>query len=149
MNKLTKNYLNKIANIVGEPVFLYCNGYTITDYINVHINKSSEWHHVFVKTQSNIIASFCLTEMPSCCMILILHNSNINNKYRNKGIGSILFELKLQIAKELGYATVLCTDIANNTPQRKILAKNGFIDVYDNINPRTDHKVFISIKTII
>ena len=154
MDKSIQDYLDEIAKILGEPVFLYCNGYLIKDYYSIPISKDGEYNEILLKISSKqpksdlLIARFCLSQMFSCCMILVSHNSIVWTKYQNKGIGSILFKFKLSAAKKLGYSTVLCTDIENNAPQRKILAKNGFTDIYNNINSRTGNKVFISVKTI-
>ena len=149
MYLLIQQYLNKIEDIVKEPVYFYTKNTLLNIDMLAYYSKDPEGLLIELKTKSReCIARFSLTQMPSCCMILIFHNSIVRSKYQNSGIGSILFEFKIEIAKQLGYSTVMCTDIENNISQRKILAKNDFIDIHSNINKRTGNKVFISIKDI-
>lgn len=91
------------------------------------------------------LASFRLYRMPHCCAIIVSCNASVSEKYRNMGIGKQLNFLRQDIGKMLGYSLMMCTDIAQNTCQRKILAANGWRDVCSVLNKRTKNKVFVSV----
>ncbi len=91
------------------------------------------------------IAQFSLTEMPSCCAILISHAASVANEFKNRGLGTILNSFRIEIGKELGYSCLMCTDIESNISQRKILKKNGWDDIYSVKNQRTKNNVFLSV----
>src|SRR5690349_17035445 len=46
---------------------------------------------------------FNLSYMPSQCGFMISHDCLINEKYRGKGLGKLLNELRQDVAKNLGY----------------------------------------------
>jgi len=52
------------------------------------------------------------------------------------------------IAKELGYGILLCTDVSDNIAEVKTLDKNGWKHIYNFRNPRTSNKINISIKEL-
>lgn len=91
------------------------------------------------------IASFRLYEMPHCCAIIISCNASVAIEYRNKGIGKILNQFRQDIGRLLGYSTMMCTDIDQNTAQRKVLKANGWKDVHSVVNKRTQNKVYVSV----
>jgi len=95
--------------------------------------------------KKHIISTFKTYEMPHCCAIMISCNVEVKEKYRNKGIGTILNKFRQEIGKLLGYSLLLCTDIEQNIHQRKLLKNNGWKDVYNIVNKRTNNKVFISV----
>lgn len=92
-----------------------------------------------------VISEFKLLQMPNCCAFLIATKCWVHPKFQNKGIGTILNLLRQDIARELGYTALICTDIESNIPQRKILEKNGWKDIYKTKNQRTGNNVFISL----
>lgn len=91
------------------------------------------------------VAEWGLIQMIGCCGICVSTRSFVSYKYRNKGLGSILNEIRIIYAKCLGYGILMCTDIEQNTAQRKILAKNGWKDIFSFVNPRSSNTVFISV----
>lgn len=92
------------------------------------------------------IAQFNLTEMPGCCGIIISYGTYICPAYRNKGLGKKLAVLKQRLAKEWGYTVMICTDIAENKPQRKILDHNNWETVASFKNRRTANPINIDVK---
>ena len=48
------------------------------------------------------------------------------------------------IARTLGYSSLMCTDIEQNVNQRKLLKTNGWKDIHSVINKRTKNHVYIS-----
>lgn len=91
------------------------------------------------------VASFELYSMPRCCGILLSCNATVSEGYRNKGLGSLLNKMRKEISTNLGYTILLCTDRSQNEPQRKVLQKNEWEDIYKFKNKRTGNDVFISI----
>jgi hypothetical protein len=91
------------------------------------------------------IASFELHPMINCCGICVSTKSNISEKYRNKGLGTILNSIRIDIARYNNYSLLLCTDIESNIPQRKILKANGWKDVHSFVNKRTINRVYLTV----
>ncbi len=91
------------------------------------------------------ITSFELYKMPHCCAILVSCKSLISSKYRNKRIGTIMNTFRQDIGRLLGYSLLFCTDIEKNVHQRQLLATNGWKDIYEVKNKRTQNKVFLSV----
>lgn len=93
------------------------------------------------------ISFFRLIDMPGCCGIIISTSSFIHLEYRNKGLGLLLNQMRIELSQYLGYGLLICTDIEDNKHQQKILTKNKWSKIDSFINPRTKNKVNIhSIK---
>lgn len=101
-----------------------------------------------IRKKYEVISSWKLYELPHCCAIIVSCDAWVNFEYRKLGIGTILNKLRQDIGKELGYTTMLCTDVINNEAQRQILAKNGWTDIYHLTNKRTKNKLAISVKDL-
>lgn len=89
------------------------------------------------------VAFFQLSGMPGCCGVCVSHGASVYSQYRNKGLGTLLQLLRMDIARVNGYTVMLCTDRADNTYQNKILSKNGWPKIYDFTNKRTDNLINI------
>lgn len=98
-----------------------------------------------VKSINAMISSFYLKQLDGCCGVLLSHSSFVFMQYRHRGVGLILNSLRIDIAKQLCYSTLMCTDTEDSVFNRKILAKNGWVDVHNVVNKRTSNKVFISV----
>ena len=92
-----------------------------------------------------VVASFELFPMINCCGMCVSTQARVDYKYQGKGLGTILNSLRIDIARHLGYGCLMCTDVESNTYQRKILARNGWMDVDKFVNPRTKNTLFISV----
>lgn len=90
-------------------------------------------------------AFFRLNQLHGCCGVLVSNGACVNETHQNKGVGTILAKLRIDLAKHFGYATLLCTDIVNNVPQRRILDKLGWKHVHEFQNPRSGNQVAVSI----
>ena len=90
------------------------------------------------------IASFRLYPMINCCGICVSTAASVIPSFRGKGLGTLLNSIRIDIARCDGYGLLLCTDIAQNEVQRKILKRNGWSDIKSFINPRTKNHIFIS-----
>ena len=50
MDKSIQDYLDEIAKILGEPVFLYCNKFQIKDYYSIPVNKDGDYNYLILIT---------------------------------------------------------------------------------------------------
>ena len=131
---MIERYANCIEKIIGEPVqfsYLRIKGYlplTLDQlpYVKGKIAPTIIQIRPAKDPLTTLIATFSLTEMPGCCGVLISFHSEVSSKFRNKGIGTILNQLRIEIAELLGYTVLMCTDKATNINQSKILKKNGW-----------------------
>lgn len=95
--------------------------------------------------RNNTIASFSLASMVNCCGICVSTEARVVEAWQRKGLGTLLNAIRIDWARVLGYGLLLCTDIASNTPQRRVLAKNGWQDIHTFRNPRTGNDVVLSV----
>lgn len=95
-----------------------------------------------------VVSTFKLYQLPHCCAFMVSCDSIVCEKYRGRGIGTILNSLRKDIGKALGYSAIICTDIEQNVNQRKLLATNGWKDIHSIINKRTNNKVYLSAVNI-
>ena len=95
-------------------------------------------------SESGLVASFKLYPMINCCGICVSTQAMVTAAYQHKGLGTLLNQVRIDIARSLGYSLLLCTDIEKNAYQRKILARNGWRDIANFINRRTNNRVYIS-----
>lgn len=91
------------------------------------------------------IASFRLTRMPGCCGVCISTENHIEPNYRGRKLNNLLNEFRMAVARELGYTIMLCSDVSTNTPQKKTLIKNGWKDIYQFKNKRTNNIIDLSV----
>jgi GNAT superfamily N-acetyltransferase len=92
----------------------------------------------------SIITSWRLGQLPGCCAIALSTGVYIAPEHRSKGVGDLCHKFRIEIAKYLDYSMLMCTDIDSNKAQRAILKKNGWADVADVVNKRTNNHVFVS-----
>lgn len=91
------------------------------------------------------IASFQLYPMINCCGICVSTQAFVVDHWRNKGLNTLLNSLRIDIARHLNYSVLLCTDVVDNSPQRRVLKKNGWRDICKFVNRRTGNTVAISV----
>lgn len=91
-----------------------------------------------------VISTFKLYRMPHCCGIIVSCNANVLERYRHKRVGTTLNNLRQDIARLLGYTVMVCTDVAQNEYQRRLLKTNGWKDLIDFKNKRTGNTVILS-----
>ena len=149
---MIERYANCIEKIIGEPVqfsYLRIKGYvplTLDQlpYVKGKIAPTIIQIRPAKNPLTTLIATFSLTEMPGCCGVLISFHSFVSSKFANKGIGTILNKFRIEIAQFLGYTVLMCTDIATNISQSKILKKNGWKNIHQFTNKRTTNLVNIT-----
>lgn len=98
-----------------------------------------------IGVENRTIAGFSLSGTAGCCGMAISHGAFVFGSWSNKGIDTILQKIRMDIARENGYTILLCTDIAANTYQNKILAKNGWTKIFDFVNKRTGNNLNVHI----
>lgn len=92
-----------------------------------------------------MIASFELYQLPHCCAFLVSCKAYVNPQYRGKRVGTTLNNLRQDIGRALNYTTLMCTDIQTNVHQRQLLTTNGWKDIHEIKNKRTNNTVFLSV----
>jgi GNAT superfamily N-acetyltransferase len=134
---MPRTYKEKIESIVGFPVILRG--------LSVDTIKSKGGMYQIQKEGEiglhGIVTRFSLIPMPGCCGIIISTGVYVYPDFRGKGLGTLLNNMRIQMAQDLGYGLIICTDVDSNKPQKRILSKNGWNLVDNFINPRTNHSV--------
>ena len=144
-NPYLGSYLNKTADKDPQELTIDFLRYNKESYQSVHFSIIAP---PTGDDRSREVAKFALQQMPGCCGLLVSTGSFVNVRYRNKGIGHRLNQFRQQLAHQLGYSALICTDVHSNDPQRKILKKNGFQDIYQFTNARTGNVLDISVCQI-
>lgn len=101
-----------------------------------------------VMSEDETIGYFVLREMPQCCGICVSTSNYVNGPFRKKGIGTILSRLQKDIATYAGFTVLICTDVATNVGQKKVLNNNGWTDIFRFRNQRTGNPVDISVVSL-
>lgn len=138
---MLKNYLEQIADIVGYSVRVY--KFEVDSFMRKYQEEgrflifmqdvqdvflpSNNWPHTDALDQRpEYIGEFALVSLPGCCGAVVSTHSFVNERYRNRGLGTLLNEMRRELAYRLGYGLMLCTDLASNVPQQKVLERNGW-----------------------
>ena len=135
----TKSSVSTIRELDHSSRLTPDGNFFITEILVMHEDK-------FILKKQNLISSFKLYQMPHCCAFIISCNVTISSMFSGKHVGGALNRFRVGLAKALGYASIICTDIEHNERQRKILKRNEWIDVHNVVNKRTGNTVFISLK---
>lgn len=150
---MINNYKKQLEDLlqINIKIFIYLdNKYEELTYDNLIYVKNNPKGLEFkvINIENEIISSFKLIQMIGCCGICVSTAVLVYPEYRNKGINTILNNFRIDIAKELEYGILLCTDVAHNTAEVKTLDKNGWKHIYNFKNPRTSNNINISIKEL-
>ncbi len=115
--------------------------------VMIRFTRWNDWSEgkFTVICKNKVVSSFELYKLPHCCAILVSCKAFVYEEFRNKRIGTVLNDLRQDIGRLLGYSSLLCTDIEKNEYQRKLLKTNGWKDIYNVINKRTNNRVYISV----
>lgn len=92
-----------------------------------------------------IIASWELYQMKNCCGICVSTAAMVHHAYRKQGLGLILNQIRMDLARIMGYSLLLCTDVVKNTPQQKILSANKWKLIHRFVNQRTKNEIGIHV----
>lgn len=149
INKYIKQLKDLLKTDVEILIWLDNKYVTLThnNFIYIKDNPSGLKFKI-VNIKSELISSFKLIQMINCCGICVSTSVFVSDDYRNKGINTVLNNFRIDIAKELEYGILLCTDVSHNIAEVKTLNKNGWEHIYNFKNPRTDNKINISVKKL-
>jgi hypothetical protein len=151
-------YTNEVSALLGIDVIFQ------VDYLNGSLpnwNTLKIGHLFYIKDMNivkfrlihdfegnEIISQFGLIQMPGCCGICISTGVGVCANYRRKGLNKLLNQMRINIAKFLGYGILMCTDVIANTAERKTLEANGWKPIYGFKNPRTNNLLHVTIKEL-
>lgn len=135
-------YREQLAKALNkDPINLELNFREEKDHREKHQEGRFDLRRVRKNRTYTTIAHFNLIAMPGCCGILISSGSYVMPEYQNKGIGTILNKMRTEISHLWGYSLLMCTDVADNQHQQKILEKNGWQTLKEFVNNRTRNTV--------
>lgn len=156
-----QNYLVEIEKIVGFPVHLAVapkgEGFAdaVTATMPAHVNfwihpsgKSDLQYMIMGMSLGQSVHYFRMAQFPGCCALCISTNALTYSPYARKGINTIANKIRQEIAKISGYTTIICTDIQSNEAERRTLKTNGWGDLYQIKNRRTNNTVILSAKEL-
>lgn len=103
--------------------------------------KTDKYNKTTVFHEDKVVANFSLQQLQGCCGVCVSYHSLIQFSYRGTGLGNVLCELRIDIARRKGYGLLICTDVDNNVPQKKIMENLNFKRATQFTNPRTKHLV--------
>jgi hypothetical protein len=138
--EIVEKYKKQISSILNSDDW----DIRIYDY-NVSFSEKFEAGEYRLILNNQLVSTFELIPMINCCGILVSTRSIVYDKFKNKGIGTILNSFRIDIARAMGYSLLLCTDVDNNDYQQKILLRNGWKNIFSFINQRTSNKVNIHV----
>jgi hypothetical protein len=95
-------------------------------------------------SRSSVVGSFKLYQLPHCCGVLVSCNAFVSERLRGMRIGTTLNTMRQDIGRSLGYTIMICTDLAKNTPQCKLLATNGWKNILEFKNKRTGNQLYLA-----
>ena len=150
---MIEKYTTKLKELLSQDIIIQCQLYG--EYKPLHI-----YNLVYIKdlprglkfriinVEGIVISRFELAQMLGCCGICISTGTYVHPDFRGKGVNSLLNNFRIDIAKNLGYGLLMCTDLKSNTPQMKTLNKNGWKHIHEFKNPRTENILNVTIKEL-
>lgn len=121
-------------------------------YQLIHVDSKTLWseklstgRYVMKNAAGSVAAKFSLVPMINCCGIVVSTQAEVTSGFQGKGLGTLLNSFRIDLARHKGYGVLLCTDVESNEPQRRVLKKNGWKDIFKFVNPRTKNVVCISV----
>jgi hypothetical protein len=167
MIDIKTKYLARIAELIEEPVeTLSIVGKLFredhTDLRWGFITGEQESYSITLRRlNENVtytVASWKMASLPGSCAYCITFHSKVGAKgnpwnedykaFTHRGLGTLLNQMKQDIAINLGYTVLICSDVLKNTYQRNILAKNGWDDIHTITNKRTENVIKLSVKEL-
>lgn len=128
-----------IEKLVGRPV-------------TIHIDDAQHYYDdncsVVVRVGYNNVASWVMSQLLGCCGAVISTGFLVYKGYQRKGLGKLLNQAKIDIAKAAGYSLVLITTTRQNEVENHILETLGYLTVDSFVNSRTTNTVLVWTKEI-
>jgi GNAT superfamily N-acetyltransferase len=119
-------------------------GEKLKDIINIF--KFGHRYRIYKKEV--LIASFKIKPMPGQCGVCIIYNLYVKNTHQRQGIGSLVLSNAIEIAKEAGYTSILCTIQKINEFAIKMVLFQEFKLVNQFRNFRTKNAILVFNKNI-
>ena len=144
MNKLSKNFFNKYEEQIATILEKERDAVYITTEGDLHHDANFNECEITLEIGDDFIFSFTLCDMIGCCGILIYTLARVTEypkDIRNRGLGTLMSEIAIDIAKTLGYGILIATDATCSNIQQKIFIKQGWQERIKFTNPRTDNEV--------
>lgn len=96
------------------------------------------------------VSVWTLSSIPAQCGMLLSSRSCIYNHNR-MGLGTLMNQLRQDIARNLGYTTLLCTNKKEQSEgiNQRLLQKLGWKNVYEFRNDRTKNLISVNIVQLI
>jgi GNAT superfamily N-acetyltransferase len=94
-----------------------------------HFRLGGTWiafHKNDQDAHGTLVAGQEITEMPGSDSVVIFYYVNVTPEFRGKGIGGLLHQMRLEIARDVGAKTALCTVNDGNVAEIAILLKAGW-----------------------
>ena len=163
MWQVITNYLQELSKLLDIPAdvleiyvsFVNEPQCLLTTANLYRLEPSSNGHVVYYTVNRNDlgkhkgqITSFGLAQLTGCCGICVSTAAYVYEQYRKKGVNKLTNRFRQTIARHAGYGLLLCTDIANNTPEKRTLLAEGWQDIFRFTNPRTSRVLDISVKVL-
>lgn len=97
---------------------------------------------------TSFIASFQLSQVPTCCGLCLSSATYVHATFMKKGIGTLLMELKEKIAWDARYSVIMGTLTTNMEAERKIWKKFGWKEMSSWTNRRSGNTVIVGQKEL-
>ena len=72
------------------------------------------------------LSRFSLSYLPGCHWVMVLHGVTVDPAVRHQGVGGLLHNCRLDIARAVGATTVMCTILSGNSAEKSIIMRAGW-----------------------
>jgi GNAT superfamily N-acetyltransferase len=79
-----------------------------------------------VHTREDRVAEFRLRQFPNCSALALFYSSEVYEKYRHRGIATVLTLMRMAACKNSGYTGAICTVRRDNKFEQRILRRLGW-----------------------
>lgn len=114
------------------------------------VHRSGDTRTLMVEQDGveRMAATWCETDFPSCCGIMISRASRLPGVVQGVGLGTALTALREENARRAGKSFVMATTIESNAAERRILEKREWKELGRFKNARTGNTVLIYGKEL-
>ncbi len=142
VRSIIANLEQEFRSIIGGTPIVEVNSHS--SHENCHQFKIATYGAGIYKQ----VAQFSLAEMPGCCGIIVFYHASIATDFREKGLGSLLLQVRERAGILAGYSMAQATVLRDNEPELSILNKSGWMSFTVFPNDRTGNQVVILTKTL-
>lgn len=115
----------------------------LTTLLGVKLHISIERHEIRISSYDDVhlIAVVCVMEMFNCCGCAVSTGKWVTSNWRNKGLGTVLTCMAIDIARAKRYSFILATD--SSLDNIRILTRLGFYELDAFVNKNSSFTVRI------